>query len=162
MVLTAGDIMTRDVITARPDDSVMRVAQMLSDHEISAVPVCDEGGRVLGVLSEGDLMRPFGAENAMKRSWWLTLLADGIDLGPRFVDYIQVDDRRARDLMVTPVITARENASLPEIADLLARHRIKRVPIVRDGELVGVVSRADVVRAVGRGPEDGSNGAGGV
>jgi CBS domain-containing protein len=153
MRLTAADTMTRDVITVRPDDSVAKVAQLLGDHEISAAPVCDERGRVMGVISEGDLMLPFGAENVMKRGWWLTLLAEGIDLGSQFVDYIRVDDRRARDLMVTRVITAREAASVPEIADLLARHRIKRVPIVCDGELAGIVSRSDVLRAVARGRE---------
>jgi hypothetical protein len=81
-------------------------------------------------ISEGDLMLPFGAENAMKRTWWLTLLAEGINLGPQFVDYIRVDDRRARDLMVTRVITAREAASVREIADLLARHRIIRAAVI--------------------------------
>lgn len=148
MALTAGDIMTRDVITVGPDDPVPKVAQLLGDHGISAAPVCDERGRMMGMISEGDLMLPFGAENSMKRTWWLTLLADGIDLGPQFVDYIRADDRRARDLMVTRMITAPESASVPEIADLLGRHRIKRVPIVRDGELVGIVSRADVLHAV--------------
>lgn len=153
MPVTAAEIMTRDVITAKPNDSVKKVAQLLSDHEISAVPVCDEHGRVLGIISEGDLMRPFGAENAMKRTWWLALLAEGIDLGPAFVDYIRVDDRRVRDLMVTSVITAAETASVAAIADMLARHRIKRVPIVRDGKLVGIVSRSDIVRTVASGSE---------
>lgn len=153
MSLTAANIITRDVITARPDDSVADVARLLSDHEVSAVPVCDEQGRVLGMLSEGDLMRPLGKENALKRDWWLTLLAEGTDLAPAFVDYIRLDNRRARDLMVRPVITAADTANVPEIADLLARHRIKRVPVVRDGKLVGIVSRADVVRALATTPE---------
>jgi CBS domain-containing protein len=153
MALKAADIMTRDVVTARPDDSVAKVAKLLTDREISAVPVCDEQGRVLGMLSEGDLMRPFGKENALRRAWWLNILAEGTDLAPSFVDYIRVDSRRARDLMVTPVVTAPEDTNVSEIADLMARHRIKRVPIVREGRLVGVVSRADVVRALARTPD---------
>lgn len=148
----ASSIMTRDVVTARPDDAVAKVAKLLSDHEISAVPICDDQGRILGMLSEGDLMRPFGKENALKRAWWLNLLAEGTDLAPAFLDYIRMDNRRAHDLMVTPVITAPEDASVPELADLLARHRIKRVPITHDGRLVGIVSRADVVRALVRTP----------
>jgi len=153
MPLTAAEIMTRDVVTARPEDPVAKVAKVLTDHEISAVPVCDEQGRLLGMLSEGDLMRPFGQENALKRAWWLNLLAEGTDLAPAFVDYVRLDHRMARDLMATPVITAREDTNLAELADLLARHRIKRVPIMREGKLVGVVSRADVVRALARKPD---------
>jgi CBS domain-containing protein len=153
MALNAAEIMTRDVVTARPDDSVAKVAKLLTDREISAVPVCDEVGRVLGMLSEGDLMRPFGKENALRRAWWLNLLAEGTDLAPSFVDYIRLDSRRARDLMVSPVITAPENTDVSEIADLMARHRIKRVPIVREGRLVGIVSRADVVHALARTPD---------
>jgi CBS domain-containing protein len=153
MALTAADIMTKEVITARPADSVADVAKLLTDHEISAVPVCDEQGRVLGMLSEGDLMRPFGQENALKRAWWLNLLAEGTELAPSFVDYIRLDHRIAHDLMTTPVITANHDTSVPELADLLARHRVKRVPVLRDGKLVGVVSRADVVRALASSPE---------
>jgi CBS domain-containing protein len=154
MSITAADIMTRELVTARPDDTVAAVAKLLSDRDISAAPVCDEQGQVLGMISEGDLIRPFGKENALKRAWWLNLLAEGTDLAPAFVDYIRAEHRRARDLMVTPVITAPDNASVPEIADLLTRHRIKRVPIMRDGKLVGIVSRADVVHALAATPDE--------
>ena len=150
MSLSAASIMTRDVVTARPEDPVARVAKLLSEHEISAVPICDETGKVVGMLSEGDLMRPFGKENALRRDWWLNLLAEGTELAPSFLDYLRLDRRSARDLMTTPVITAPETASLSELADLLARHRIKRVPIVNEGKLVGIVSRADVVGAIAR------------
>ena len=154
MSLTAADIMTRDVVTARPEDSVAEVAKLLTDHEISAVPVCDEQGNPLGMVSEGDLMRPFGKENALKRAWWLNVLAEGTELAPAFVDYVRLDHRKVRDLMVAPVITAPAHASVPEIADLLARHRIKRVPVVRDGRVVGIVSRADVIHALAKTPDD--------
>ncbi len=153
MSLNAADVMTRDVVTVRPDDSVARVARVLTDHEISAVPVCDADRHVIGMLSEGDLMRPFGKENALKRSWWLNVLAEGTELAPAFLDYVRLDNRRARDLMVAPVITARHDAGLGEIVDLLAHHRIKRVPITKDGRLVGIVSRADVVRVLAERPD---------
>lgn len=152
MSLTAADIMTKEMVIVAPVDSVARVAKLLSDHEISAVPVCDEQGRLIGMLSEGDLMRPFGKQNALRRAWWLNLLAEGTDLAPAFLDYIRLDNRTARDLMTTPVITAPDNASVPELADLLVEHRIKRVPITRMGKLVGIVSRADVVRALAHAP----------
>lgn len=154
MTIDAASIMTRDVVTAGPDDTVARVAALLAEHEVSAVPVCDKDGKLLGMLSEGDLMRPFGQENALRRAWWLGLLAEGTDLAPEFLDYVRLDRRRAKDLMKTDIVTATERSSAPEIADLLTKHRIKRVPIVRDGKLVGIVSRADLIRAMARSPNE--------
>ena len=136
MTLRAADIMTRDVVTATPSDTVAQVAKLMSDCSISAVPVCDKDGRPLGMISEGDLMRPLGEEHSLKREWWLNLLAEGVDLAPAFLDYIRVDHRLASDLMTKPVVTASENTGLAELADLLVRHRIKRVPIVREGKVI--------------------------
>jgi CBS-domain-containing membrane protein len=153
MTLTAAEIMTSKVVTARPEDSVAKVARLLSDHEISALPVCDPQGVVLGMLSEGDLMRPFDKDTATKRAWWLNLLADGTDLAPSFLECLRIENRPARDLMVTPVITAGPDTSVGELAERLASHHIKRLPILRDGKLVGIVSRADVVRAIARTPD---------
>jgi CBS domain-containing protein len=153
MTIDAASIMTRAVVTAGPDDTVTQVAGLLAEHEISAVPVCDKDGKLLGMLSEGDLMRPFGQENELRRSWWLGMLAEGTDLAPEFLDYLRLDRRRAKDLMNTDVVSATEQASAGEIADLLSKHKIKRVPIVRDGKLVGIVSRADLIRAMARSPD---------
>ena len=152
-MMDAASIMTRSVVTAHPTDTVARVARMLSEHGISAVPVCDDGGALLGMVSEGDLMRPFVDSSVKRRAWWLTLLADGTDLAPEFLEYVRLDRHRVGDLMTTPVITAPETASVTELAEEMVRHRIKRVPIVRDGKLVGIVSRADVIRAIAQTPE---------
>jgi CBS domain-containing protein len=153
MTHTAADIMTRNVVTAHPDDLVPGVAKLLSDHAISAVPVCDVSGRLVGMISEGDLMRPYGQAQAAKRSWWLALLAEGSEIAPAFLKYIAAERRTARDLMTKTVITAKPSTPLPALADLLMTHRIKRVPILRDGMLVGIVSRADLVKALARTPE---------
>jgi CBS domain-containing protein len=153
MSVDAASIMTRDVITVGPNATVAEVAAVLARHDISAVPVCDENGMLLGMLSEGDLMRPFGAANEMRRAWWLGMLAEGTDLAPEFLDYIRVDRRCAKDLMVRDVVTATEATSLAELADLLNRHRIKRVPILSNGKVTGIVSRADVVRSLARTPD---------
>jgi CBS domain-containing protein len=152
MTLTAADLMTEQVVTAQVDDPVAKIARLLSDNEISALPICDRQGGVVGMLSEGDLIRPYGKERASKRAWWLNLLAEGTDLAPSFVECLKVENQLARDLMVTPVITASPETTVPELADLLGRHHIKRLPILRDGKLVGIVSRADVVRAIARTP----------
>jgi CBS domain-containing protein len=158
-MLNASSIMTRDVVTARPTDTVAHVARLLSDRGISAVPICDDDGALLGMASEGDLMRPFVDSNVKRRGWWLTLLADGTDLAPEFLEYVRLDRHKVGDLMTTPVITAQESASLTDLADEMVHHRIKRIPIVRDGKLVGIVSRADVIRAIARSPESMVEGA---
>lgn len=150
MPVDAASVMTRNVITVRPNATVAEVAAVLAEHDISAVPVCDADGRVLGMLSEGDLMRPFGAANEIRRAWWLGMLAEGADLAPEFLDYVRVDRRQAQDLMTKEVVAATERTDLAEIADLMSKHRIKRVPILTDGKLVGIVSRADVVQALAR------------
>lgn len=146
----AAAIMTHSVVTVRPDDTVAHVAQVLTKHGISAVPVCAKDGTVVGMISEGDLMRPFGQENALRRDWWLNLIAEGTELAREFTEYIRLDRHLARDLMSAKVISAPATASMGEVADMLSRNHIKRVPILRDGKLVGIVSRADIVRELAR------------
>jgi CBS domain-containing protein len=148
MAVRAGDIMTRAVVTASPDDDVDTLAGLLTKHGISGMPVCDKDGALLGIISEGDLMRPFGEANSLRRDWWLALLAEGERLAPEFLDYIRLDRRRARDLMTAKVIVATEDTSAKKLADLLRQHGIKRLPIMKDGKVIGIVSRADLIRAV--------------
>jgi CBS domain-containing protein len=151
MAVRAGDIMTRAVVTASPDDDVNKLAGLLTKHGISGMPVCDKDGALLGIISEGDLMRPFGEANSMRRDWWLALLAEGERLAPEFLDYIRLDRRRARDLMTAKVIVATEDTSAQKLADLLRQHGIKRLPIMKDGKVIGIVSRADLIHAVAQG-----------
>jgi len=151
MLLDAAAIMTRTVVTVGPDDTVAVVARVLTDRGVSALPVVAPDGALLGMISEGDLMRPFGEKSALRRDWWLNMIAEGTDLSQEFLDYIRLDRHRARDLMTPTVITAPDTASIGELADLLSQHRIKRVPILRAGKLVGIVSRADIVRALAHG-----------
>ena len=143
--------MTRAVVTASPDDDVSTLAGLLTKHGISGMPVCDKDGALLGIISEGDLMRPFGEANSMRRDWWLALLAEGERLAPEFLDYIRLDRRRARDLMTAKVIVATEDTSAQKLADLLRQHGIKRLPIMKDGKVIGIVSRADLIHAVAQG-----------
>lgn len=148
MPINAASIMTRQAIIARPDSTVAEVARLLTNHDISAVPVCADDGTLVGMISEGDLMRPFRQEHSLRRAWWLDVLSSGAALARALADYIQQDGRHACDLMTHPVITATETATQAEIADLLVRHHIKRVPIIREGQLVGIVSRADLINAL--------------
>lgn len=152
-MLDASSIMTRKVVTAHPTDTVAHVSRLLADNNISAVPVCDNAGTLLGMVSEGDLMRPFVDTTLKRRAWWLTLLADGTELAPEFMNYVRVDRHQIAELMTQPVITASETSHVTELAEMMVQHRIKRVPIVRDGKLIGIVSRADVIRAIARSPD---------
>ena len=126
-MLDAASIMTRDVVTPRPDDTVAHVARLLSEHAISAVPVCDDGGALLGMVSEGDLMRPFVGTNVKRRAWWLALLADGTDLAPEFLDYVRLDRHQVRrpDDQAGHHRDARRPV-VTELAELMVQHRIKR------------------------------------
>jgi CBS domain-containing protein len=131
MSLQASDIMTGKVVTVGPEDSVKNIAAALCGHDIS--------GGLVGIVSEGDLMQPFGTARMLKRAWWLDLLAEGDDLAPDFLKC---------DLMSSPVVTASEDTPISELADLMTNHRIKRVPIMRASRFVGVISLSDIVRTL--------------
>ncbi len=152
MVTTAGDIMSSPAITIAPSASVAEIASLLSKRHISGVVVSGPDGRMLGLVSEGDLLRPFRESAKLRRDWWLGLLAAGEELSQAFLDYIRVDTRTATDVMVANVITADESATLPQLAELMMQHRIKRVPIMRNGRVAGIVSRGDLVAAIARAP----------
>lgn len=148
MTKNASDIMTCNVISVSPAARVPEIAALLAKHAISAVPVIDTQGHLRGMISEGDLMKPFSAEIQAKRAWWLEVLAEGETLAPEFLNYIAQDKRLASDLMSRDVVTVPRTASASEVADLLIKHRIKRVPVMDGLKVVGIVSRADIVRAL--------------
>lgn len=153
MALVASEIMTRKVVTAPPDATVAQIARLMTEHGVSAIPICDEDDTLLGMVTEGDLIPALGRQRADRQSWWLQVLTEGTEVAPEFLEYIRLDHRPAERFMQHTVITATERSSATEIADLLSRHHIKRVPIVRDGKLVGIVSRADLIRAIARQPD---------
>ena len=117
--MVASEIMTKQVVTVNPQKSVKEVAKLLVDHRFSAVPVVDRQGKLVGIVSEADIMTRKG--------------------------------KQARSIMSTEIVSASEETPIEEIADLLMTHRIKRVPILRRGKIVGIVSRADIVRAIALG-----------
>ncbi len=141
--MNAKDVMTTKVVTVGPDTPVHDVAALLLAHHISAVPVIDEDCRVLGIVSEGDLLPR--AETERRQSWWLAAFGNTEDLAREFV---KVHGQRAMDIMTPEVLTVSEETPLAEIATLLEEHSVKRVPVTRDGQLVGIVSRADVLRGL--------------
>ena len=143
--MNASDIMVTDVITTTRDGDVQDVAKLLLANRISAVPVVDAAGKLVGMVSEGDLLRRGEAGTGHERAWWLRLLMDRDILA---AEYLKEHSRKIADVMTRDVVVAHPETSVADIATLLERHRIKRVPIVRDGKLVGVVSRANLIQAL--------------
>ncbi|MFQ5657844.1 MAG: CBS domain-containing protein [Candidatus Methylomirabilales bacterium] len=145
--MLARDLMTTEVITATPQTSVEALTRLLLDSGVSAVPVVGAGGEVLGVVSEADLVHRLRSPS--RKKWWLAFLADRVELASEFA---RIHGRRVEDLMHQPAVTVTEETPVEEIARILEEHRIKRVPVVRDGRLVGIVSRRDLVRALAMRP----------
>jgi CBS domain-containing protein len=141
--MQAQDVMTTKVVSVAPHTPVAEIAKLLLERQISAVPVVGDDRRLLGIVSEGDLIHELGQDGA-PRSWWLDLLASP---QARATAYLKSHGRLARDVMTRSVIAVPPDAPLPQIARLLEARRIKRVPVVHDGQLVGIVSRADLLRA---------------
>ena len=140
--MLARDVMTAPVLAVRPDTEVQDIAALLLECRISAVPVVDEGGRVRGIVSEGDLINRADAGTRHRRSWWLEML-NGPEEQAR--DYVRAHGQHAEDVMTREVVATSEDAPLPEIAALLEKHHVKRVPVLRAGRLVGIVSRANLL-----------------
>jgi CBS domain-containing protein len=143
--MKARDIMVFPVITAKPSATVREVAETLLKHHISAVPVVDDQGHLVGIVSEGDLLRRVEAGTEQRRPWWLLGLTRDETLAE---DYVKAHARRVEDVMIRRVVTAAPDTPLHEVATLLEKSAIKRVPIVENGELVGIVSRANLIQAV--------------
>ena len=157
--MRAMDVMTPNVITVGPDTSVQRLAALLSERGISGAPVVDSEGSMIGIVSEGDLLRraELGTEkrNERRQSWWLEHYASGLAQ-----DYVKSHGRSVKDIMTRDVVTVSEDTDLAEIATLLETRRIKRVPVVREGKVVGIISRSNLVRALGATEIAAASGAG--
>jgi len=143
--MKAADVMVSAVISVRPNARVEDVASILLAHRISAVPVINEEGELVGIVSEGDLMRRAETGTERRRPWWLEYLAGKQVLA---ADYIKSHSHRISDIMTRSVVTAAPDTPLGDIATLLERNRIKRVPIVQNGQVVGIVSRANLLQAL--------------
>lgn len=130
----AADVMATNVVTVHSDASVKEIAETLLANRISAVPVIDDFGGLIGIVSEGDLIHRMEVGTESHPSWWLEFLVGKQALA---YDYIKSHGRRAADLMTRPVITVRAETPLSEIASLLDKHRIKRVPVVDNEKIIG-------------------------
>lgn len=145
--MNAADVMVTSVICVRVDALVESVAETLLANRISAVPVLDECGAMVGIVSEGDLIHRVEADTERRRSWWLELLT-GRETQAR--EYTKSHGRKAGDVMTRSVVTVTADTPVRDLACLLEKHRIKRVPVMQDGNIIGIVSRANLIQALVR------------
>ena len=143
--MRAADVMVSPVITVGPDRSVQDVAEILLENRISAVPVVSKDGNLLGIVSEGDLIRRIEIDTERRPSRWLAL---AIGSQPLAAEFIKSHAHRVADVMTRELIVASPDAPLRHIATLLEKNGIKRVPIVSNGKLVGIVSRANLIQGL--------------
>jgi CBS domain-containing protein len=143
--MKVSEVMTRDVIVVRPQTTVRDIAALMVQSRISGVPVVDGEGRLVGVLSETDLLHRAETGTEKRHKWWLGALIDEDQLAR---EYAAAHARRAEDIMTKQVVTVDPDADLAFVADLLDRRKLKRVPVVKDGRVVGIITRGDMVRAL--------------
>jgi len=143
--MNASDVMVRNVITIGPKALVSEAAKLMSENDISAIPVVDEQGDVVGIISEADLMRREEIGTEKKHYGWLEAVMPATMLA---IEFAKSHGMKVEEVMSQHVVSATADAPLAEIATLLERNRIKRVPIIEKGKVIGIVSRANLVQAL--------------
>lgn len=143
--MKAEDVMTRDVISTDPDSTVLQAARLMLQHHISGLPVIDRNGNLVGVLSEGDFLRRRETRTEKHRSRWLEFI-----MGPgRMADeYSHSHGRKVSEVMTPEVFSVDVSTPIEDIVDLMERHRIKRVPVLCGGLVVGIVTRSNLMHAM--------------
>jgi CBS domain-containing protein len=143
--MNVADIMTRQVISVTPQTTIAEVAQLLLEHRISGLPVVDPGGAVVGIVTEGDLLRRVETGTQRRHSHWLEFL---IAPGRLAREYTDANARNVGEVMSEEVVSVTPRDSLPEVIRLMEHHHVKRLPVIEAGRLVGIVSRANLVQAL--------------
>jgi CBS domain-containing protein len=143
--MKASDVMTRPVTTVGPDDTVAHAVRLMLQKRVSGLPVVDSAGRLVGMVTEGDFLRRSEIATQRKRPRWLEIL---MGHGKLADEYTRSHGRKIHEIMTEDPISVGEDASLEEIVSVMEKRRIKRVPVVRDGRVVGIVSRANLLHAL--------------
>jgi CBS domain-containing protein len=143
--MLARDVMSRTVVSVEPDATVLQAARLMLQHQISGLPVIDAKGRLVGILSEGDFLRRRETATERRRSRWLEFL-----MGPGKIasEYTHSHGSKVSEVMTEDVRTVNEDTDLEDVVELMERHRIKRVPVLRNGKVVGIVTRSNLMHAM--------------
>jgi CBS domain-containing protein len=143
--MKAADVMTQRVVTIDVDAPIANAMRLMIENRISGLPVVDATGRLAGIVTEGDFLRRTETGTEVRRPRWLQFL---LSPGRLAEEYVRTHARKVGEVMTPDVATATEGTPVDEIVHLMERRRVKRVPVLRDDRLVGIVSRADLVRAL--------------
>jgi CBS domain-containing protein len=147
MSMIVADAMTRQVLAIDPDAPLVQAVRLMTEHKVSGLPVVDRDGRVAGMLTEGDLIRRAETgTDGQKAGWFTNFFLSGWVAE----NYVLTHGRRVGEVMSNGAFTVTENMDLAEAVELMRHHRVKRLPVLRDGRLCGIVSRADLVRELGK------------
>ena len=143
--MKAGDVMTRRVVSIKPNASIAEMVRLMLDNRISGLPVIDDDGELVGIVTEGDCLRRAETGTERKRPRWLEFI-----IGPSRLaaEYIHAHSRKVAEVMTQSPITTTEDTPLDDIVHLMETHRIKRLPVMRNRKVVGIVSRADLLHAL--------------
>lgn len=145
-IVTAGDVMTHDVTVVHPETTLVDAIKLIATRRIGGMPVTDHTGAVVGMLTAGDLVR-WHERLTTKRMRWLDMLAAETDLAPSFIEDIRAEKYKVKAVMSPGAITVSEDAPAHDCATLMRTRSIKRVPVVHEGRLIGIVARSDLIRA---------------
>jgi CBS domain-containing protein len=143
--MKASDVMTPDVISADPDATVLQAARYMLQHHISGLPVIDKTGALVGLLSEGDFLRRRETHTDRRPSRWLEFL---MGPGKLAAEYTHTHGSKVSEVMTTKLHTISEDTPLEKIVEMMEKHRIKRVPVLRGKKVVGIVTRANLMHAM--------------
>jgi CBS domain-containing protein len=143
--MIVADVMTRNVISVKPDDTVEDAARIMLDRRISGLLVVDKAGDLAGVVTEGDLLRRDEIGTEVDRPWWLRLL---VSPGRQAADFVRANGRHVKDVMIADVICVAHDAALETVVAMMEKNNVKRLPVTQDGRVVGIVSRSDLLRAL--------------
>jgi CBS domain-containing protein len=139
------DVMTRNVISVQSDDQVLKAARLMLQNRISGLPVLDKDGELVGVVTEGDFLRRSELGTQRRRSKWLEFI---VGPGKLAEEYVRASGRKVEEIMTPDPCVIDENDALEKVVELMERRRVKRLPVVRSGRMVGIVSRANLLHAL--------------
>ncbi|MCC6889713.1 MAG: CBS domain-containing protein [Hyphomicrobiales bacterium] len=143
--MNAGDVMTQSTVTIGPDDSVMHAVELMLKRRISGLPVVDDTGALVGILTEGDLLRRIELGTQKRRPRWIEFL---IGPGRLASEYVSASGRKVHEVMTSSVHTVSEDTPLTDVVSIMESRQVKRLPVVRGSKLVGILSRANLLRAL--------------
>ncbi len=143
--MRARQIMTKNLVTVGPDSSIADAAKLMLEHHISGLPVLDKSGKLVGIVSEGDFLRRSEIGTQRRRPRWLQFLTGP---GREAKEFVQQSGRKVEDIMAREPVTVTEDTQLEELVASMEKHDIKRLPVMRNDQLVGIVTRANLLQAV--------------